>query len=132
MCIIHKIIYFLVNKKVTNGICGLLIMRLEFTAYHNVIVHSLRDVKRDPTKNSLLFESTLSAKSHLYSSARSSSSFIYMCIHGRVYRCIYTHTHTHINRAAISVLARQAQRSSARALKHDIKTPIKQLRRLGN
>lgn len=31
-----------------NDICGLLIMRLEFTAYHHVIVHSLRDVKREP------------------------------------------------------------------------------------
>lgn len=34
--------------------------------------------------------------------------------------------------AAISVLARQVQRSSARALRHDIKTPIKQPRRVGN
>lgn len=41
----------------------------EFMAYHNVIVHSLRDVKRDSTKNSLFVESVLDSRSHLHSSA---------------------------------------------------------------
>lgn len=43
------------------------------------------------------------------------------------------HTYIYISRAAtINVLARQTQRSFARALSRNIKTPIKQPRRLGN